>query len=276
VTALRDLAGVADCRAVVAVEEAVWGAGSEIVPASLLVASARRGGILVGAFEDDALVGFVWSMPAERDGRLTHWSHMLGVRPEARGRGIGERLKLAQRDRALAAGADLVEWTFDPLQAANAHFNLTCLGGIAATYLVDVYGAMPGPLHRGTATDRLIVEWWIREPHVATRIARREAAAAGRAPIVARSAEVLTAPTAINVGRDGRWQTPSGSRTDLEDRRVLVPVPADFTLMQRDALELAQTWREATREVFTAYFTRGYRAVDFVRSASAYLLSAGA
>ena len=254
-TELRDLRTVADCRGAVAVQEAVWGPGSEIVPASVLLVSAKRGGILIGAVRDDAIVGFVWSMPGWREGRPTQWSHMLGVLPDRRAEGLGRQLKLAQRDRALAQGIDLIEWTFDPLQAPNAHLNFSALGATTGTYLVDAYGTMPGPLHRGTATDRLIAEWWIREPHVLRRI--------DPPALVAHSRDVLDAPPAIAVRFEGRWLRSDGVDLDLEARRVVVPVPGAFTAMQQDALELAQAWRLATRAAFTAYFSRGYRAVDF-------------
>ncbi len=179
---IRELRSLEDCRSVVAIQEAVWGRDGETVPASVLMVSAKRGGILLGASvpvggSAEALVGFVWSMPGVRDdGKRTHWSHMLGVLPEYREHRLGERLKWAQRERALQQGAEMIEWTFDPLQAANAHFNLHVLGGVGASYGIDIYGALAGPLHRGTPTDRLIVEWNIAEPHVV----RRHSAAAGR------------------------------------------------------------------------------------------------
>jgi predicted GNAT superfamily acetyltransferase len=263
VIVVKPLASVAECRAAVAVQETVWGAGSEIVPASVLVASARRGGILLGAFDDDRLAGFVWSMPGWRDGVPTHWSHMLGVVPEARGRGVGERLKLAQRDHALAAGVDLVEWTFDPLQAANAHFNVAVLGVTAGDYLVDAYGAMQGALHRGTATDRLIAEWHLGSPHVARRIARRGPGGAAAAPVV-RSADLLDAPVIIATRQGARWLECDVVQDADGGPRVLLPVPPAFTEMQRLAPEVAQAWRLATRRAFQQAFARGYRVVDFL------------
>jgi predicted GNAT superfamily acetyltransferase len=255
---LRDLRTVADCRGVVAVQEAVWGQGSEIVPASVLLVSAKRGGILIGAVRDEQIVGFVWSMPGWREGRPTQWSHMLGVLPDVRGDGLGRRLKLAQRERGLAQDIELIEWTFDPLQAPNAHLNFSALGATAGAYLADAYGSMPGPLHRGTATDRLIAEWWIREPHVQRRI--------NPPALVARSRDVLDAPVTIATDREGPWLRAGDVRTDLDAPRVLVPVPAEFTRMQQESLAVAQAWRLATRDVFTSYFARGYRAVDFFRN----------
>jgi predicted GNAT superfamily acetyltransferase len=256
---LRDITDLAGCRAVVALQEQVWGQGSEIVPASVLLVSAKRGGILIGAFEGTELAGFVWSMPGVRDGQPTHWSHMLGVLPGARRHGLGRRLKLAQRDRAVAQGIDLIEWTFDPLQAPNAHLNFTVLGCVASTYLADVYGGMSGPLHRGTATDRLIAEWKIRAPHVE----RRVAALANRPAFIVRTHEIATAPKAIATSPSGEWIAAAGTALTLSERRIMVPVPARFTEMQERDLPLARQWRTATRDVFTTYFAQGYRAVDF-------------
>lgn len=258
----------------VALQEQVWGQGSEIVPASVLLVSAKRGGILVGAFEGAELAGFVWSMPGVKDGQPTHWSHMLGVLPGARRHGLGRQLKLAQRDRALTQGVDLIEWTFDPLQAPNAHLNFSVLGCVATTYLTDVYGEMLGQLHRGTATDRLIAEWKIRAPHVE----RRVAALASRPPFIVRTHEITTAPKAIATFASGGMITAAETALTLSERRIMVPVPPRFTEMQERDLTLARQWRAATREVFTTYFGRGYRAVDFFldeTGGGTYLLEAG-
>ena len=128
---VRPLTTLEECQQVAALEKVVWEFtdAEDVVPASLLIVSIKRGGLLLGALDDDGtLQGFVYSMPAVKNGRLTHWSHMLGVVPEARGTGQGLRLKLAQRDHVLRAGVELIEWTFDPLQALNAHLNFARLG----------------------------------------------------------------------------------------------------------------------------------------------------
>jgi len=155
---LRDVVSLEDCGRVVALEKEVWGLadGEDVVPLALLAATVSRGAILVGAFDGDELAGFVYSLPAIRDGRLTQWSHMLGVSPAHRGSGLGRRLKLAQRDRALRMGIDLIEWTYDPLLAANAHLNFARLGVVAEEYKENVYGASPSPLHGPLPTDRFL------------------------------------------------------------------------------------------------------------------------
>lgn len=256
---LRDITDLAGCRAAVALQEQVWGQGSEIVPASVLLVSAKRGGILIGAFDEAGLAGFVWSMPGVRDGVRTHWSHMLGVRPDARGGGVGVQLKLAQRERALTQGVDLIEWTFDPLQAPNAHLNFAALGCVATTYLVDVYGDMAGPLHRGTPTDRLVAEWNLRTPHVERRVSLL--GHPGPGPI--RSAEILSAPRAIATTVTGEWTRVGNVDLTLEARRIIVPIPPRFTDMQATAPELARVWRATSRDVFQTFFARGFRVVDF-------------
>ena len=266
---LVPLTTLADCQAVVAIEQATWGLGSETVPASVLLVSAKRGGVLLGAKEVGRLVGFVWSMPGWREGQPTHWSHMLAVLPESRGGGLGETLKRAQRAAVNAQGVALIEWTFDPLQAQNAHLNVHRLGAIASTYLVDAYGPMPGPLHQGAPTDRLVAEWWIDRPHVIRRLAPRTG-------FEARSAEAVRAPLALDTVASGPWLDCAATHLQLESPRVRVPVPPQFTTMLQEAPDVARRWREASRQVFTAYFARQFRVVDFLADAAgggAYLLA---
>jgi predicted GNAT superfamily acetyltransferase len=261
---LRDITSLEACRAVVGIQESVWGRDGETVPASVLYVSMKRGGILIGAYRVEGsgplLVGFVWSLRGVRDGLATHWSHMLGVSPDWRHQGLAERLKWAQRQRALVAGVDLIEWTFDPLQAPNAHFNLHVLGAIGAGYAENVYGSLAGPLHRGTPTDRLTVEWWIGEPHVAGRLSRRKTA---DSRLTVRTPGVLDAPDAIQTTVRGAWTHVSAANADLTAPRIRVSIPPMFSEMQREETEIALAWRHATRDVMTSLVARGYRAVDF-------------
>jgi predicted GNAT superfamily acetyltransferase len=283
---IRELRSLEDCRGVVAIQEEVWGRDGETVPASVLLVSAKRGGILLGVDAGAPVVNgparagnlaaFVWSMPGVRDdGRRTHWSHMLAVLPAYRQHRLGERLKWSQREQALRQGAELIEWTFDPLQAANAHFNLRVLGGIGATYGVDVYGALAGPLHRGTPTDRLIVEWRISEPYVAARQAARQGGPA--TTVQARSSELLDAAAAIQtVDREG-WTRVKSVDTAFSGLRLLVPIPPRFLEMQQNETALALEWRLAIRDVMTNALANGYHAVDFYldreRGGGNYLLA---
>jgi chorismate synthase len=259
---IRPLTTLQECRQVAALEREVWALADaeDVVPTHLLVVSIKRGGILLGAFDERAdLKGFVYSIPAVRDGQLTHWSHLLGVAPEARGAGIGLELKRAQRSYALQMGIQLIEWTYDPLQAANAHLNLSKLGAVAAEYAENVYGESSSPLHRGTPTDRLVAEWRIGEPHVERRLA-------DHAPVLLRDAAVAAAPV-VNPARDaGRWLAPGDADLNATAPRLLLEIPTEFSGMQASAPDLALAWRLHTREIFQRYFGAGYRAVDFFLS----------
>ena len=112
----------------------------------------------------------MFSVPGLRHGRVVQWSHMLGVTPAARGQALGLRLKLAQRERALARGIDLIEWTYDPLLVGNARLNVHRLGCVVEAYLDDVYGPSTSLLHGGLPTDRFIASWHVASPHVARRV----------------------------------------------------------------------------------------------------------
>ena len=148
----------------------------------VFIITVKRGGILIGAFDPaDRMVGFAFSIVGVKDGRPTQWSHMMGVVPDHRRSGLGTRLKLAQRERAIAAGFDLMEWTFDPLQALNAHLNFAGLASSADEYVENLYGDSTSALHRGTPTDRFVVQWKLSEPHVERRIAARELSRCARA-----------------------------------------------------------------------------------------------
>ena len=254
---LRDLDTIDDFDAVVRLQHEVWGADyDDVVPRSVFAVAVRTGGILIGAEnEDGRLVGCVFSMPGLRHGRVVQWSHLLGVAPEARGRALGLRLKLAQRERALDRGIDLIEWTCDPLLAANARLNVRRLGCVVEVYLDDVYGSSSSPLHRGVPTDRFIASWHIGSAHVVRRV---EAGA-----IVARDASVGQAPHVLRTREEGSFRAPHGE-PDLsrDEARLRVEIPADFARMLGEATELALAWRYAARRVFHTYFARGYRVVD--------------
>jgi predicted GNAT superfamily acetyltransferase len=255
---IRDLTTIEEFRQVVALEQAIWGYTDpgDIVTVPVFIFTVHRGATLLGAITPDGrMVGFAYGVVGMKDGRAMQWSHMAGVLPEFRG-GLGYRLKLAQRDRALRQGLDLIEWTFDPLQAMNAHFNFAKLGGVSEEYAVNFYGESTSALHRGTPTDRLVLSWKIAEPHVVRRL--------DQAGLRARAHEVAEAPVANPTTIDGKWRKASAIDVALDDRRVWIEIPTGFTDMQQQAPERALQWRMDVRQLFQAYFGKGYRAVDFL------------
>jgi predicted GNAT superfamily acetyltransferase len=257
---IRPLTTIDECRQVAALERLVWGLSDaeDVVPPAVLIVSIKRGGILLGAFHDEGpMVGFVYSLAGLKNGRPMQWSHMLGVSPAARDSGIGRKLKLAQREAAIEMGLDLIEWTFDPLQALNAHFNFARLGVVVEHYEQDVYGESSSPLHHGAPTDRFIAEWRITTPHVERRIAARDQPSM-------RDAGVMTAPIVNPSIERASWLAPGGADLSCDARRLLVEIPVGFDVMLVSDAALALDWRLSTRRIFESYFVRGYRAVDFL------------
>lgn len=269
----RDLHTADEFRQVMDLEQRVWGFTdlNDMVTLPVFTITVKRGAILIGAFDDaDRMVGFVYSIVGMKGPQVLQWSHMLGVLPEYRNSGLGRTLKLAQRERAIAQGYDLIEWTFDPLQALNAHLNFAKLGVVAEEYHRNVYGESTSVLHKGTPTDRLVAQWWVREPHVV-----RRATPVPALPI--RSAD-LTDAEPVNVTRPVHdWLANADLHLTRDERRLTLEIPMGFTDMQRDAPELALEWRLQTREIFETYFGRGYRVVDFFldreRNRGRYLLA---
>jgi predicted GNAT superfamily acetyltransferase len=175
VIGVRELGTHEELREVVALQKAIWGwEDADLLPFRMLVVATKIGGQLLGAFEGDRMIAFCLAIPGlKADGSAYLHSHMLGVLAEYRNHGVGRQLKLRQRDDALARGIDLIEWTFDPLEIKNAHFNVERLGAIVRRYLRNQYGASSSPLHGGLPTDRLVAEWWIREPRKKADVVQR-------------------------------------------------------------------------------------------------------
>jgi predicted GNAT superfamily acetyltransferase len=254
---LKDLKTLDDFKQVVELEKLIWGVDyDDVVCVPILAVSVKRGGVLIGAFEGGRMVGFVYSLPGIKEGKPTQWSHMLGVIDEYRNAGLGRTLKLEQRLRSMAIGCDLVEWTYDPMQALNAHLNFVKLGVVVEEYGINVYGESSSVLHKGTPTDRFIAQWWIREPHVVRRIEPKQLG-----PV--RVADVADAPLVNPTKSAGEWLACESYDLGISERRMWVEIPTGFTEMQAQQPDLALDWRMKTREIFTTYFGRGYRAVDF-------------
>lgn len=260
---IRDLTTIEEFRQVVGLERDIWGYtdNSDMVGVPVFIFTVHRGATLIGAFDGGKMVGFAYAVVGMKDGRPMMWSHMAGVLPDYRG-GLGYRLKLEQRDRALAQGYDLIEWTFDPMQAMNAHFNFAKLGGVVEAYEENFYGESTSALHKGTPTDRVVLSWRIGAPHVVRRLEKsrppREAIASIRA------SEVAEAPVANTTVMDGEWRKNSKIDLTINERRVWIEIPTGFTQMQQQAPDRALAWRMDVRQMFQHYLSNGFRAVDFV------------
>ena len=269
---LRPLHRRSELEACVGLQKEVWGEGfADVTSPALLKVVQEVGGVAAGAFSEpgDRLEGFVFGVSGLRDSRPAHWSHMLAVRPEGRGRGLGALLKRHQRELLLAVGIDTVFWTFDPLIARNARLNLARLGASIERYVRDYYG--PGgdsALSSGIGTDRMIVRWDLASERVA------RALAGARPDLPVEPAEVPV----INVIEEGggvatpSWSEPHevGAPEPWEAApAVRVEVPADVLAVRDRDPERARAWRRASRRALEAALARGFRVETFVRAASA-------
>ena len=139
---------------------------SGMMTQKVFLLASHIGGQVLGAFDGDTLAGYAMSLPGVRNGRPYLHSHHLAVLPQWRNFGVGRRLKLAQRDDALARGIERMEWTFDPLEIKNSHLNFARLGAISRRYARNFYGESSSPLHGGLPTDRIFAEWWLASDRV--------------------------------------------------------------------------------------------------------------
>jgi predicted GNAT superfamily acetyltransferase len=169
---VRSCTAIEEFNACVRLQREIWGeADLEVEPSTLFVVASHTGGQVLGAFDGQNLIGYTLAVAGVRHAVPYLHSHMTGVLAEYRDRGVGRLLKLYQREEALGRGIRLIEWTFDPLETRNAHFNLNRLGAISRQYLPNLYGVTTSPLHRGMPTDRLVAEWLLDSPRVVAAVA---------------------------------------------------------------------------------------------------------
>ena len=240
---IRPVETRAEYEACVELQRDTWGRSfSDIVPVSMMGIAVKMGGICLGAFASGgAMLGFVFGVTGPRDDELAHWSHMLAVRDEARNAGIGRRLKLAQREALSEKGVDTVYWTFDPLVARNAHFNLNRLGATIAEFVPDMYGHSDSDLHC-LGTDRLIARWSIKED-VAGDAWECDGSAGTGLPCMG--------------GPGCNGSLPPGADV------IEVPVPLDIDRVVAESLEEALAWRRGNNAAFSRLFSEGYDIVGF-------------
>jgi predicted GNAT superfamily acetyltransferase len=174
VVEIRQVTTIEEYDACVRLQREVFGLPDlEISPRRHLIVTTQAGGWALGAFVEGKLVGFVLHLPAVRDDDIFGYSHMMAVAAEYQNQGVGARLKWAQRARALSEGRNFIKWTFEPIRARNAHFNLNRLGVVVRSYAVNFYGTdyatVPADSASGTLgmdSDRLFASWELRAPRV--------------------------------------------------------------------------------------------------------------
>jgi predicted GNAT superfamily acetyltransferase len=262
---VRVARGREDFDACVGLQRQVWGMSDlEITSPIQLIATVHAGGLLlVAEAAGSGVVGFSYGFAGWKDGAPHLHSDMLAVLPAWRGRGVGLQLKWAQRDAALVRGLALVTWSFDPMRARNARFNLGHLGAVARDFVPDLYGRTSSALHHGLATDRLLASWELSSARVRQRAAGRPVPAP---PAGAQRLNDVQLRRALPVS--------SSPRLDLDARFLLLSVPSDWDLVCRGDTALASEWQALVRRAFETVMARGYAATGLVtgEATAAYVL----
>jgi predicted GNAT superfamily acetyltransferase len=220
-------------KGAVELQKTIWGFDDvDLLPVRFFIVVSKIGGQAFGAYDGNRMVAFCIAIPGLKRGDQTYLhSHMLGVLTEYRNYGIGRLLKLKQREEALAQGVNLIEWTFDPLELTNAHFNIESLGCIVRRYVRNQYGISSSRLQGGLPTDRCTAEWWIATEWVASAIERRE-----------------------------RTRPPSVAR---------IAIPLDIARLKKEDPHAARTIQADASAQFLANFEKGLAVVGFEQSETA-------
>ena len=256
---IRDLRSFDDLKQVEAVEREVWGLSDlDVTPLTFAIASQAAGCIWIGAFDGKALAGFAFGLLGMEEGHLVVHSHMLAVKARYRDVDLGHKLKLAQRERALAMRIHEMTWTFDPLQSKNAHLNFAKLGVVSDTYKIDFYGPETSSVLHRNGTDRLWVKW----PLASRRVKERVQGKNPRSEVQDALANLIPL---IRFNGDGK-----PARADLSAalarQRIAIEIPSDIGSLEQKDPELAREWRQATRWAFTEALKAGFLVAEFCRT----------
>jgi predicted GNAT superfamily acetyltransferase len=266
---IRDLQSFEDLKQVEEVEREVWGLSDlDATPLTLAIATKEAGSIWVGAFDGARLVGFAFGFLGTEHGQLIVHSHMLAVREPYRNSRLCYKLKLAQRERALALRIDgdrdnvvrihEMTWTFDPLQSRNAHLNFAKLGAVSESYKVDFYGPETSSVLHRNGTDRLWVIWPLASRRVQDRLQGKDS----RAEILD-ALSILT--PLIQFNGDGK-PVCADLASALSRQRIAIEIPSDIAQVERKDPTLAREWRQQTRWAFTEALKAGFLVAEFCRT----------
>lgn len=282
----RTLETIEECVQAQNIQLDVWGENElHVMPWRLFLDLVRNGGLVLGAFDGDRMIGFnVGFLGTDQDSpnrpamaRLKFNSHAMGVHPDYQNAGVGYQLKLKQRDFALENGVRLITWTYDPLQSRNANLNLRRLGVVCNHYIREYYGEMRDDINLNFPSDRFHVEWWVTSDRVKQRV--KSVPASASLSDVLEAGAVLANSTRTN---DQGLLVPIDSGVELDGSDLLVEIPPDLDSLREQNEDLSLEWRLHTRRLFEYVFVEGYYVTDFIflrdeeTPRSFYLLSTSA
>jgi predicted GNAT superfamily acetyltransferase len=259
---IRALTTLEDFHRVEIAQREIWGIedDTEIVPKDLMRMVQKSGGLALGAYDNsNEMIGILFGFLGQADdGQWKHCSHMMGVLPAYRRAGVGEALKLRQREFVLNQGIDLVTWTVNPLEGVNASLNFGKLGVVCRHYYPNFYGNMADGLNRGLPSDRFEVEWWINSRRVEKRLQENETRLR-LADLPKNDAQFVNSTIAENGVR-----LPQRANLKADAPSLLFEVPSDFQAVKTMSMQNALAWVEHTHEIFESCFQRGYLVSEFI------------
>jgi predicted GNAT superfamily acetyltransferase len=256
---IRDLRTIEDLSQAIAVEKEVWRSDDlDLTPLTLAIAAKEAGSLWIGAFDGPKLAGYAFAFHAIENGKLSLHSHMLAVRQQYREYDLGTKLKLAQRERALAQHLHEISWTFDPLHSKNAHLNFAKLGVVSDNYKIDFYGSSTSSALHQNGTDRLWVKWPIASRRVEDRLRGKD-----------NRAEMLDALSTVQplVRFNGEGKPVRGDLASaLGRQRIAIEIPSNIRDIEDSDPDLARDWRQATRWAFSEALKNGFFVAEFCRT----------
>jgi predicted GNAT superfamily acetyltransferase len=259
-------------------QRAIWpGSETDVVPAHIFVTAVHNGGLVIGAFIEDELIGFVFGFPGldfTPDGpRPKHCSHMMGIKPGQRDSGVGFALKRAQWQMVRKQGIDHITWTYDPLLSRNANLNIAKLGAVCSTYRRTEYGDMRDDLNAGLPSDRFQVDLWVNTRRVERRLSKR-----ARDPLkLDNFSKAELQPIYTPLTTTSSLLQPPDHYSPFEGTLLLAEIPSDFNAIKEADISLSRDWRFFSREIFETAFAAGYIVTDFIydNGKSFYVLTHG-
>jgi len=237
----------------------IWpGSQREIVPVHMFLAAIYNGGLVLGAFSNNRMIGMLFGFPgmftSNGEMKVKHCSHMLGVHPDWRNSGLGFALKCSQRQFVLSQGLNLITWTYDPLLSRNANLNITKLGAVCNTYRRSEYGQLLDNLNAGLDSDRFQVDWWLNTCRVEKSLNDHYKNEKRLDDFIGGNIEIVSISDDLQ---------PPCSFPDLNQTLLLIEIPNDFLALKARDILLAKAWRQTSRELFEFVFANGYSVIDF-------------
>ena len=251
---IKELRDFEELQVLVELEHKIWGmSDADNMSVGTIKAVIAAGGLALAAFDQKQAIAFAFGFPAYKNDSLGlgFHSHILGVLPKYQARGLGRKLKLKQREWCLSKNMNWMTWTFDPLQAKNAKFNIEYLGARSQTYKINEYGIMGGELNAELPSDRLLAFWDLLDERVVALV----------------NGDRLE-PIQISQSQKTLLRLESGeayiSNKPISSETISLEIPTNLNKLVKENPDLALSWRLALREQMLKYFARGYQIERFI------------